>query len=129
MNSQTSGEFGPNECARAWWRKVLHAVRGAVDSIGHKELAFHLDIAPSLLSEALHERERKHFQLRWLPVVLMLSDELHRVSILSALAEPAGYDLAKRRRLTPQERLDKLESVVLNRLGSLGQQLLEEVGE
>lgn len=127
--TQISLEFGPDARARECWTAVLLALRAAIDSIGHKDLAYRLDVAPSLLSEALAERERKHFQARWLPTILLLAPDPHRRAILDALAIHAGYEIQPRRVLTTAERLTRLEDALRSKLGKVGEDLLREVGQ
>lgn len=44
-------------------------------------------------------------------------------------AEPSGFEVARRRVLTPEERLARLEALVSTRLGDVGAALLKEVGK
>lgn len=125
--TQIDLEFGPDARARECWADVLTAIRAAIDSIGHKELAYRLDVAPSLLSEALNERERKHVQARWLPTILLLAPDPHRKAILDALAGAAGYEVAAKKVLSPEERLTRLEDALRTRLGKVGEDLLRSI--
>lgn len=125
--TQIDLEFGPDARARECWSAVLAAMRAAIDSIGHKELAYRLDVAPSLLSEALNERERKHVQARWLPTILLLAPDPHRRAILDALAGVAGYEVTARKVLSPAEKLARLEEAVRSKLGAVGEELLKTI--
>lgn len=55
------------------WDLVLAWFRRAIDVIGHKEVAYRLDIAPSNLSDAINERERKDVKGRWIATVLRMA--------------------------------------------------------
>jgi len=61
--------------------------------------------------------------------VLSRATDVQRVALLSALAEPAGFEVARRRVLTPEERLARLEALVSTRLGDVGAALLKEAGK
>lgn len=51
------------------WDAELGWFRRAVDVIGHKEVAYRLDIAGSHLTDAMKEAERKNVHGRWISVV------------------------------------------------------------
>ena len=110
------------------WKRLRAAVYEAVQAIGVKEAAYQLDIAPSLLSDALNERDRKNFQLKWLPTILAIASDAHQLAIMSELADYCGFDLVKRKKLTAEERLERLENALRSKLGKIGETLLEEVG-
>jgi len=127
--SQTALDFGANEAARHVHARVLDVVRQVVATVTLKQLAYDLDVSPSTLSDALAGREHRSFRLEWLPVVLSRATDVQRVALLSALAEPSGFEVARRRVLTPEERLARLEALVSTRLGDVGAALLKEVGK
>jgi hypothetical protein len=55
--TQLSLGYAPEHQGREVWRLEIDWARRAVEAIGHKDVAFALDIAPSTLTDALHERE------------------------------------------------------------------------
>lgn len=114
--------------AESAWLRLRKAVYEAVQAVGVKEVAYRLDVAPSLLSDALNERDRKNFQLRWVFVVLDLASDAHRRSIAAELAGYGGFDITPRKVLTAEERLARLEDALRSKLGKVGESLLEEVG-
>lgn len=51
------------------WNRQLEAIRAAVWHLGAKEVAYELDVSGTNLSDALHERERKHWHAKWTHVL------------------------------------------------------------
>lgn len=128
MTEQIPLEFGADARAREAWAAVLRRIREGMEATGGiKEWAYKLDVAPTLLSDALHERDRKNFQARWLAAVIVLMPEPHRKALLDELAGAGGYELQPRRVLTTAEKLARLEEAVRTRLGPLGDELLRAI--
>lgn len=125
--SQAALNFGPSETERTAWHRVLDVVREVVATVGLKQLAFDLDCSPSLLGDALAERDRKGIRAEWIPTILTRATDLQRGALLCALAEPVGFDVVRRKVLTPEERLARLEALVTAKLGTVGEALLREV--
>ncbi len=113
-------EFGPDAAARETWARVLVAVRAAIDTIGHKELAFRLDIAPSYLNDSLRGADRKRVQLEWLPDILDLAPDaaFERVvgttpgAVASGTAKPAQTLAGRQAVANMQDRRSELVSNV-----------------
>lgn len=78
------------------WEDELKWIRRAVEVVGHKEVAFKLDVAPSHLTDALLERERKDVKACWVPILLRLVPEEMRAEYLRIVAASLGYDAPKR---------------------------------
>ncbi len=112
-----------NQLAIAWdaahvgaerWAKKLAWLRRAVDVLGHKEVAFTLDIKPSNLTDALLERERKDVKARWFEVVLAmdLPDEMI-AEYLRIENQALGYETPKRiRNKTSAEELREMREAL-----------------
>jgi hypothetical protein len=113
--------------ARLDWERVLVTVRATVDRLGVKEVAHALDVAPSTLCEALanrgtaEDKGRKRVALEWLSTILRMAGEADRLAIIEALALPVGYQVQRRRVLTPAEELAALRGA----LGRLAPAVLE----
>lgn len=116
MTAQLSLSYRPAFVGREAWLLQLEAIRAAVLHLGHKEVAYELDIAGSYLSDALNERDRKEWKGSWTLVLLaMLEQRRDNVSdalalrILAAAAELSPYTLAERVEMTAEEQLAELE--------------------
>jgi hypothetical protein len=95
------------------WADMLAWLRRAVDVIGHKEVAFKLDIAPSQLTDALLERERKDVKAKWLPTVARMAPEEMRTEYVRLINVSLGYDVPKRARVrTPEEELREMRELL-----------------
>lgn len=110
--------YSPPFDARLDWERVLVAVRATVDRLTPKEVAHALDVSPSTLCEALanrgtaEDKGRKRIALEWLSTILRMAGEADRLAILEALALPVGYQVARRRVLTPAEELAALRATI-----------------
>lgn len=78
------------------WRVELAWIRRAVDVIGHKEVAYKLDVQPSQLTDALLERERKDVKAKWIPTLLRMVPEEMRQEYLRLVCTPLGYEAPKK---------------------------------
>lgn len=86
------------------WALILGWLRRAVDVIGHKEVAYKLDIAPSQLTDALLERERKDVKGKWIPTILRMVPEAMREEFLRMLCSAHEYETPKKKNpRTPEE--------------------------
>ena len=124
--SQTAIDFGANESARHVTAAILDVVREVVGAVSLKQVAYDLDVSPSTLSDSLNGREHRPFRLEWLPVVMARASEMQRAALLSALANPHGLEVSRRKVLTPEERLSRLEELVRLELGQVGESLLKK---
>lgn len=95
--------YAPSHLGQQAWQRLLAALRGAIDHLGLKEVAFELDVSPSMLCDSLNERERKRFAAEWIPVVMLMSPTAMQTAILEALAALTPFKLEKRRKMTPEE--------------------------
>lgn len=87
------------------WQAVIAWLRRAVDVIGHKELAYQLNIKPSSLTDALLERERKQFKLKQLLVVLHMVPEEMRGEFMRIMGTAHGYEFRPKKVRTAGEEL------------------------
>ncbi len=84
----------------AEWERQLAWFRRVVDVLGHKEVAFTLDVKPSSLTDALLERERKGVKPNWITKVLRMDvPEEMRVEYLRIVCNGLGYETPKRIRV------------------------------
>lgn len=105
------------------WPEVLDAIRTVCTDLGRGEVVDLLDCSPSYLKNALVERDRHHLKAKEL-VKLVAADRAG--VILRPLASLAGYELAPKRELTPEEKLDRLQRTLRARLGPLGDEIVKE---
>jgi hypothetical protein len=106
-------------------RRLLEALRVAVAEISIKELAFVLDVSPSLLADALAERSSKGVRAAWLITIIDMASDAHAVEILNAFIAKRALEVAKRQTLTDAEKADRYEQK-LRSLGPVGLQLIRE---
>ncbi len=126
--TQLDIEYGHDHRADEGWRRLLAAVRSGIEIMGLKEFSYRADERPQLVSDAMAARDRKHPKMRWLVDVLLAAPEYHRLAIVGVLADIVGCDLVKRRTLTTEERLARVEQALVEKLGMVGRQMLEEIG-
>lgn len=114
-----------------WWESVLEAMRaGVVGMGGTKELAYLADSSPTLVSDALAERDRKRAAAEWLVLVLAHAPEDDAVAIYKALLAIRGYTLGKKKSdLTDGEKLAKVLKTLRTRCGVVGAEIAAEVDE
>jgi hypothetical protein len=95
------------------WAVELAWLRRAVDVIGHKEVAFKLDIAPSQLTDALLERERKDVKAKWVATILRMVPEEMRAEYMRIVSNAHGYETPKKRKaLTPEQELREMRALL-----------------
>lgn len=106
-------------------RRLLDALRIAVAEISIKELAYRLDVSPSLLADALAERSSKGVRAAWLITIIEMASEPVAIGILNALGERKHLESGPRKTLTPEERAARYEEK-LRSLGPVGLQLIRD---
>jgi hypothetical protein len=94
------------------WTEVLAWFRRAVDVLGHKEVAYKLDIAPSQLTDALLERERKDVKAKWFRTVLRMCSESMRREYLDIEARQLGYEVKPLKKRTPEQELRDMRELL-----------------
>jgi hypothetical protein len=73
------------------WNAELGWFRRAVDVIGHKEVAYRLDVQPSNLTDALNERERKDVKGHWISKVRRMATPSMLDEYVEMIAAMHGY--------------------------------------
>jgi hypothetical protein len=104
------------------WRALLGVLRGAVGAIDAKQgldIAAECGVDPGQFSRALHGKGA-NFSLRWLIVVLW-RDRSH--SVIGFLCRLCGGEFVAKPRLTPEERIERLEQT-LREAGAFGEAVL-----
>ena len=104
---------------------LLEAIRQCVANISIKELAFKLNVQPSLLADALAERANKGVRASWLVSVVKSAPINDVITMLNELAVLRGLEVVPRKQLTPEEKADRLEEK-LRSLGPTGLRLIDE---
>lgn len=120
---QLSLGYQPEHAGREIFRLELDWTRRAVEAIGHKDVAYALDISPSTLTDALHERERKGIKSEWLSVIRHMSSDGMRREYLRIISHPLGFeperikvmDAAEELRVT-RATLEKLAPILLKEI-------------
>lgn len=80
------------------WNAELGWFQRAVEIVGHKEVAYRLDVQPSNLTDAIHERERKDVKGKWISVVRHMVPEDMRAEYLRIVNAQLGYTAPKRKK-------------------------------
>lgn len=128
--TQLSLGYSADQQGRDLWKLELAWARKAVDAIGHKEVAFALDVKPSTLTDALSEREhgegRKGLKAEWLTVIRQMAPHGMRAEWLRLVCPPLGYEPKPIEVRTPAQRLADLEALLLSKLGDVGAALVRE---
>lgn len=87
------------------WVALHDALVDAVRLITPKELCFVLGITPQYLSDALGGKNSKGFRAEWIPTVLRMAPPSAAAAILRAQAEICGFDIERKKVLTPEQEL------------------------
>lgn len=122
---QTALAFVDDYPTRGAERRLLEAITRAVASISIKELAFMLDISPSLLADALAERSNKGVRASWLITIIRAAPLSDSLAILNALGDLKRIEAQPMKELTAEEKAERLEEK-LRSLGPTGLRLIQE---
>ena len=109
---QLALSYDPAHAGADDWTEILSWLRRAVDVLGHKEVAYKLDIAPSQLTDALLERERKDVKAKWLHTVRRMCPESLRREYLEIVARQDGYTVERKKTRTPDEELREMRELL-----------------
>lgn len=121
--------YGAAHAGDDLWQRQIVWLRRAVDLLGHKFVAGELDVAPSQLTDALLERERKDVKARWVAVLLLLVPEAMRREWHAIGLDASGYEpeIKLKRQRSAEEALADIERRIAERFGEAGRMLLAEV--
>jgi len=120
--------YSPAHAGRDLWQRQLAWVRRAVDVLGHKHVAGELDIAPSTLTDALLERERKSVKAEWIATLLLMVGEAMRREWFSITCPSVGFEPPQPvKTRSAEERLAEIERRLADRFGDAGREFLQEV--
>lgn len=113
----------PNEQAE---RELLESLRVAVAEISIKELAFRLDVSPSLLADSLAERSSKGVRAAWLVTIIELASVANATAIGNALLKRKPLEVVERKTLTPEQLNERYEEK-LRSMGPIGLAMIRDV--
>jgi len=107
---QLSLGYSTDQQGRDVWQAIVEWARRAVDAIGHKEVAYRLNLKPSTLTDALAERKRddgtnKGMRGEWVTVIAQMSSDGMRSEYLRIVSQPLGYVPQRVRVMDPVEEL------------------------
>lgn len=122
---QTALAFVDDYPTRAAENRLMDAIRQAVANVSIKELAFRLDISPSLLADAIAGRSNKGVRAMWLITLIQLAPQADALAILNALGELKRIEATPMKELTAEEKAERLEEK-LRSLGPTGLRLIQE---
>jgi hypothetical protein len=122
---QTALEFRDDFSRERVRREFLDAVRQAVANISIKELAYKIDISPSLLADALAERANKGVRATWLLDIIELAPIADSIAVMNALGAVRRLEAQPMKELTAEEKAERLEQK-LRSLGATGLRLIQE---
>ncbi len=126
---QLALSYGPANAGGEDWQVELAWARRVVDVLGHKHVAGELDIAPSTLTDALLERERKAIKAEWIAKLRRMAPPEMRREYLMLVCPALGYEVPQpKRALTDAEWRLEAKRLLKEKLGDLGEKLLAEIG-
>ncbi len=105
------------------WPKLLETITNTANAIGRKRIVYDLKVSRSALDNVLADRNRHALKAKHL-VYLLLCDESG--VLLRQLADLTGHRVERKRVLTPEERGKAIEKKLLQRMGPMGQELIDE---
>lgn len=105
------------------WPQLLETITNTANAVGRKRIVYDLKISRSALDNVLADRNRHALKAKHL-VYLLLSDESG--VILKKLAALTGHRVERKRVMTPEERGKAIEQKLLQRMGPMGQELIDE---
>lgn len=74
------------------WTEIRAWFSRAVNVVGHKEVAYRLNIAATNLTDAIKEAERKSIKGRWIAVVLNMAPQPVVQEYLQIVSRQHGYE-------------------------------------
>lgn len=126
---QLSLVYKPAHAGHETWQLELDLLRVVVAHLGHKEVAFELDINGSTLSDALHERANKRWAAEWTHIVkAMLSQRYDEPShdLLVRLTDLGASFCPDDPPRSPEELAAAFE-VELKKMGEAGERAISRV--
>lgn len=104
--------YAPGAASTTTWMDELSLLGQAVAVLGLKDVSFELDANQSLVSDALKERDRKHWQGEWTHVIIAMlarrSDKLASDLLIALIRARLGvvapaFEIIVNDELTPEE--------------------------
>lgn len=117
--TQPSLDFGPGDRRDRGRMKALRVLGDVVDELSYEVACGVTDARRSELIDALGGREGRYFRLEWAIAIWSIANPDQKARIEAAC-------FPKQRELTDAEKLARLELRVVERLGPVGAQLVEE---
>lgn len=111
---QETLEFPEVYKAEETWPSVLEIVRQISVDVGRKTVADDLDLSRSVLDNILLDRDRHALKAKHL-LYFLIKDRSGM--LLQAMAGLVGAQVAPRKELSPEEKLDRLEKTLADALG------------
>jgi hypothetical protein len=105
--SQLSLIYDDDYRGNAVWAQLCAVMCDIVAEVGLKQAAADLDVQPSVLSHSLAERDGHRPKAEW---VAKLALKPGGERIAAVLAEAQGFEIQRKRELTAQEKLDRLNA-------------------
>jgi len=107
---------------------LLEALRIAVAEITIKELAYRLDVSPSLLSDALAERSSKGVRAAWLITIVEMASEANAAAVTNAvLGLRQTLEVVKRKPQLTAEEIAARAQERFQSMGAVGIQIWKEI--
>lgn len=104
---QLALSYSPMHAGAEDWERELAWLRRVVDVLGHKFVAGELDIAPSQLTDALLERERKDVKAKWVRAIVRMAPEEMRTEWVRMTTDALGFEMPKRKQTKTPEQLNR----------------------
>jgi hypothetical protein len=97
------------------WETFRALLTGAIDAMGRKAVAYDLGLNVADLSNALAGRDRHPVKAEWLTHVLRHAPKPNRAALAGFLAGLADHEARPVERLTPEEKVRRLETEIARR--------------
>jgi hypothetical protein len=105
--------YSPTHAGAEDWDRELAWLRRVVDVLGHKFVAGELDEAPSNLTDALLERERKDVKAKWVRAIVRMAPEEMRNEWVRMTTDSLGYEMPERKKtMTAEEELRAVRALL-----------------
>jgi hypothetical protein len=126
VTSQLSLDYGQADRIERGRDELADALFAAVKELGWKRSADACGARQQDLNDALRDRQGRHIRIEWIWAIADAAGGDFKARIVEAVNRPVGMTAVPSKILTPEDRLARLENRVIEKLGPLGLQIVEE---
>ena len=88
------------------WRQLQEILNEQIKLRGIKQVAWELGASEGELGNSMRGANRSPFKASWIPVLIAIAGDDRALEFLASLR---GFDLVKRKELTAEQKLERLE--------------------